>query len=68
MAEVQKMPAQSFPCLLLGFKRDMNQATEHLEQLKARMKKMSLAYPAYTSIQSLAFLFEEMLQHTFWIP
>ena len=33
----------------------MNQATEHLEQLKERMKKMSLAYAAYM-IQSLVFL------------
>jgi hypothetical protein len=65
MADVQKIPEQRIPYLELGFKRAMNQATEHLEQLKARMKKISLTYPAYMSIERLAFFFEKGLQQTF---
>jgi hypothetical protein len=55
------MAAQRFICLELGFKRDMSQATEHLEELKVRMKKISPAYPAYMSIQNLASLSEKKL-------
>ena len=51
------MAEQRFVCLKLGFKRDMSQAIEHLEELKVRMKKISPTYPAYTSIQDLAIHF-----------
>lgn len=59
MAEAQKMPEQRYSCTLLGLNRDMHQATEHLEQLRARIKKISLAYPAYMSAHALAFFFEK---------